>query len=108
MKFDPKKRKYVYIYKVKKGDSLLKIAKKFDITVSMIKDYNKLGKYLHINQKIFIPLSYRFIKYKVKKGDSILKIARKFGVSYKKIIKFNNLNSSIIRIGQVLKIPQRM
>ena len=108
MKFDPKKRKYVYIYKVKKGDSLLKIAKKFDITVSMIRDYNKLGKYLRINQKIFIPLSYRFIKYKVRKGDSILKIARKFGISYKKIIKFNNLNSSVIRIGQVLKIPQRM
>ena len=108
MKFNPKKRKYVYIYKVKKGDNLLKIAKKFDITVSMIRDYNKLGKYLHINQKIFIPLSYRFIKYRVKKGDSILKIAKKFGISYKKIIKYNNLNSSIIRIGQILKIPQRM
>ena len=107
-KFNPKKRKYIYVYKVKKGDNLLKIAKKFDITVSMIKDYNKLGKYLHINQKIFIPLSYRFVKYKVKKGDSILKIAKKFGIPYKKIIKFNNLNTSVIRVGQVLKIPQRI
>jgi len=107
IKFNPKKRKYVYIYKVKKGDNLLKIAKKFDITVSMLRAYNKLGKYLHINQKIFIPLNYKFIKYRVKKGDSLNKIARKFGIPYKKIVKLNNLNSNIIRIGQVLKIPQR-
>jgi len=107
IKFNPNKRKYVYIYKVKKGDNLLKISKKFDITVSMLRAYNKLGKYLHINQKIFIPLNYKFIKYRVKKGDSLNKIARKFGIPYKKIVKLNNLNSNIIRIGQILKIPQR-
>jgi len=107
IKFNPNKRKYVYIYRVKKGDNLLKISKKFDITVSMLRAYNKLGKYLHINQKIFIPLNYKFIKYRVKKGDSLNKIARKFGIPYKKIVKLNNLNSNIIRIGQILKIPQR-
>ena len=107
MKFNPKNRKYVYIYRVKKGDTLLKIAKKFDIKLSVLEAYNKLGRFLHINQKIFIPLTYKFIKYKVKKGDSLLKIAKEFGVSYKKIMQFNNLNSSIIRVGQLLKIPQR-
>ena len=106
MKFNPKNRKYVYIYKVKKGDTLLKIAKKFDIKVSMIKAYNKIGKYLHIGDKIFIPLKYQFIKYRVKKGDSLIKIAKKFDVPLNRIVKFNNLNSSIIRIGEVLKIPQ--
>ena len=107
MKFDPNKRKYVYIYKVKKGDTLLKIAKQFEIPVSVIESYNKLGKYLHINQKLFIPLDYKFVKYKVKKGDTLSKIAKEFGISYKRIIKFNNLHSSIIRVGQILKIPQR-
>ena len=108
IKFNPRKRKYVFIYKVKKGDTLLKIAKKFDVKVSIIRSYNKLGKYLRVGEKIFIPLDYKFVKYRVKKGDSILKIAKKFGISYKKIIKFNNLNSSVIRVGQILKIPQRL
>ncbi len=107
MKFNPKQRKYVYIYKVKKGDTLVKIAKMFDIKVSMIEAYNKIGRYLHINQKLFIPLTYRFIKYKVKKGDSLLKIARKYGIPYKKIMEVNNLSSSVIKVGQLLKIPQR-
>jgi len=49
-----------------------------------------------------------FIKYKVKRGDSILKIAKRFGIDYKKIIKINNLHSSILRIGQILKIPQKI
>jgi len=107
LRFNPNRRKYVYIYKVKKGDTLLKIAKKFDMKVSMLKAYNKFDKYLHINQKIFIPLNYKFIKYRVKRGDSIRKIAKKYGVFYKKIIKLNNLNSTLIRVGQILKIPQR-
>ena len=105
--FKPKNRKYVYIYRVKKGDNLIKIAKKFDTKVKLINAYNKLGKYLHIGQKILIPLNSKFINYKVKKGDSLATIARKFGISYKKIMKINDLESSLIRVGQSLKIPQR-
>jgi len=107
-KFNPKNRKYVYIYKVKKGDTLNKIAKKFDINLKLIFAYNKVGKYLYIGQKLFIPMNTKFIKYKVKKGDSIKAIARKFGVSYKKIMKINNLETSLIRVGQILKIPQKI
>ena len=107
MAFRPKNRKYVYVYRVKKGDNLLKIAKRFGIKVKLIEAYNKLGRFLHINQKIFIPLNSKFINYKVKRGDSLGKIARKFGISYKKIIRINELQSSLIRVGQILKIPQR-
>ena len=106
-KFNPKNKKYVYIYKVKKGDTLREIAKRFDIKLKLLYGYNKFGKYLHIGEKIFIPMSTRFITYKVKKGDSLRVIARKFGINYKKIMQVNALNSSFLRIGQVLKIPQR-
>lgn len=45
-------------------------------------------------------------KYIVKKGDTIFKIAKKLNVSGKKILRLNNLNeNSIIRPGQVIKIP---
>ncbi|WP_457560851.1 transglycosylase SLT domain-containing protein [Caminibacter sp.] len=101
-------KRFMYVYRVRKGDTLLKIARKFGVKVKMIEAYNRLGRYLHINQKIFIPLNYRYIKYRVKRGDSILKIARKFGIEPKKIIKINNLRTSLIRVGQVLKIPQKL
>lgn len=105
--FRPKNRKYVYVYRIKKGDNLLKISKRFGIKVKLIEAYNKLGRFLHINQKVFIPLNNKFINYRVKRGDSLGLIARKFGISYKKIIRINELQSSLIRVGQTLKIPQR-
>jgi membrane-bound lytic murein transglycosylase D len=94
------------VYRVKKGDTLLKIAKKFDTKVKIIKDFNKLGRYLHIGEKLVIPLNSIYVKYKVKKGDSLRKIAREFGISYKKIMKVNELKSTTIRVGQILKVPQ--
>ncbi|QCT94769.1 LysM peptidoglycan-binding domain-containing protein [Caminibacter mediatlanticus TB-2] len=102
------KGRFLYVYKVKKGDTLLKIAKMYGIKVKMIKDYNKLGKYLRVNQKLIIPLNERFVKYKVKPGDTLNKIALKFGVSYKKIKRINRLKSNIIRVGEVIKIPQKL
>jgi membrane-bound lytic murein transglycosylase D len=104
LKFHPKN--YFIAYKVKKGDTLIKIAKKFGIKVKIIKDFNKLGRYLHIGERLIIPLNTIYVKYKVKKGDSLRKIARDFGISYKKIMKINELKSTTIRIGQILKVPQ--
>jgi len=104
-KFKPKS--FFVVYKVKKGDTLIKIAKKFDTRVKIIKDYNKIGKFLQISQKLIIPLHYRYIKYKVKQGDNLIKIAKKFGVNLEKIKKINNLNSDLLRVGQILKIPKR-
>jgi len=104
LKFHPKR--YFMVYKVKKGDTLIKIAKRFDIKVKIIKDFNKLGRFLHIGQKLVIPLNSVYIKYKVKKGDSLRKIAREFGIDYKKIIKVNELKNTTIRVGQILKVPQ--
>ena len=107
MAFNPKNRKYVYIYRIKKGDTLRKIANRFGVKVKILTAYNRLGRFLHIGQKLFIPLNSKVINYRVKNGDSLGVIARKFGISYKKIMAFNNLKSSFIKVGQLLKIPQR-
>ena len=104
IKFHPKH--YFIVYRVKKGDNLLKIARKFDTKVRFIKDFNRIGRFLRIHQKLIIPLSNIYVKYKVKKGDTLRKVAREFGVSYKKIMKVNNLKSPLIRVGQILKVPQ--
>lgn len=59
-KFKPKKAdfsKFYIVYKVKKGDNLYTIAKRYNISVDKIKSINNMKKSaLSINQKIIIPL----------------------------------------------------
>lgn len=46
----------------------------------------------------------------VVKGDTLWGIARKYlgdGVKWRKIMYYNNLSSTMIRVGQVLKIPRK-
>ena len=51
-----KKRKFIILYKVRKGDSLWKIAKKFNVRVSTIKKLNNLkSNYLKVGQILKIP-----------------------------------------------------
>ncbi|WP_456479636.1 LysM peptidoglycan-binding domain-containing protein [Nautilia sp.] len=106
MKFHPKR--YFMVYRVKKGDTLYKIARKYSTAVKIIKDFNHIGRFLRIGQKIVIPISSVYVKYKVKKGDSLKKIAREFGIDYKRIMNINELKSTTIRVGQILKVPQGM
>ena len=111
-------------YRIRKGDSLYKIAKRFGIrNISLIKRLNNIKnvKRLQINQKILLPFPRekvvvyryrykregRFVKYRVKKGDSLWKLSNKFNVSVKEIISWNNLSSSKIYPGDILKIKVR-
>ena len=104
VKFHPKK--FFLVYHVKKGDTLYKISRQYHLRVKIIKDFNRLGRFLHIGEKLIIPVTNIYIKYKVKKGDSLRAIARKFNINYQRIINANKLKSSIIQTGQILKIPK--
>lgn len=46
-------------------------------------------------------------EYKVKKGDVLEKIARHHQCTVDEIMKMNHLNSTYLKIGQVLKIPSK-
>ena len=96
-------------YKVKKGDSLAKIAKEYGIHYKLIKKFNHLKtNILSINQRLIIPIdpdTYKRPKnYFVKKGDTLGKIARTFKVPLNKIMKDNNLKTSMIHIGDKIVI----
>ena len=99
------------VYKVKKGDNLLSIAKKFKINYKIIKDFNNLhSNLLRINQQLIIPIKHHLkipktITYKVKKGDNLLSIAKKFHTTTSKIKRKNNLKNDIIYQKQTLLIP---
>lgn len=110
-KNDEKNPDEYLIYKVKNGDNLWDIAKKYDTTVSTLKSINNLkSDKLTINQQLFIPKTNNSGTkndniYTVKKGDTLYDIAEKYNVSINDIKEKNNLTSNILKIGQVLEIP---
>ena len=93
------------IYRVKRGDNLTGISKKFGLPVRRIKRANKLSSSkIMVGQRLSIPGTVSSV-YRVKRGDNLSGIASKLGLSVSKIKSANNLRSSKIMIGQRLSIP---
>ncbi|MDD6224028.1 MAG: LysM peptidoglycan-binding domain-containing protein, partial [bacterium] len=100
-------------YTVQSGDTLYSIARKFNTTVDQLKTINNLtsnvlqpGQVLIISKKEEIP-SESYTVYTVKSGDSLWKIANQYGVTVNEIIELNNLGTTLLQIGQQLKIPSQ-
>lgn len=100
-------------YRVQKGDSLLKISSKFNVSVdSIVRENNlksrnsiRIGQILKINSNS--STHERKIKkslYYVRKGDTLSGIATKHGISLGQLKSINNLKSNNIRIGQKLRV----
>lgn len=113
-------------YKVKSGDSLSVIARKFDTNAGTIKTLNKLSSNtIRVGQQLLVPLSNGKIdnqnmpdsmrlalnskaptkaqKHVVKSGDSLWKIGRKYNVSPLEIAKWNKISTkSTLSLGQTL------
>ena len=114
-------------YKVKAGDNLSKIAKRYGVSLNELLELNGLTRnsILRIGQTIKIPAGAKpaaetssassgtsalsgvaTTGYVVQKGDSLSKLAIKFNTSVKKIMELNGLKSTNIRVGQKLKLPE--
>lgn len=93
------------IYEVKKGDTLILIAKKYGSTAEALKQYNGLqSDMLLIGQKLRVP-----IMYKVAPGDTLWKLAEKFDSSVPTIKAANGLTADGLNTGQKLKIvPKKL
>jgi membrane-bound lytic murein transglycosylase D len=108
-------------HKVKRGESLWLIARKYGVRVKDIVVINKLGnaKYIRPGQHLQIPTDgyaqYRKtsmvssskskkIYHTVRRGDTLSEIAMKYRTSIRKVKKWNGLRSNRIYVGQKLKI----
>lgn len=101
--------------KVKSGDSLSAIAKKYDVDMDGIKkvsfsniaNKNKIA----VGEVLLLPSAKKKVtskspaSYTVKTGDNLSTIAKRYGTTVQKIAKANNIKDvNKIRVGQKLKI----
>ena len=104
-------------YKVRRGDNLSRIASRYKIEVSVLKEINGMSSDLIIaGKEIMVPRgsawankqSPRERTYKVAKGDSLWNISKKFKVSIEDIVLWNELKiERPLQINQVIKIFSR-
>jgi membrane-bound lytic murein transglycosylase D len=120
-------------YRIKRGDTLIRIAKRYGIyPYSILKKFNNIKnvralrpghiillpypeeysiKYAkrnkHKNYRHSLKKNHRVLKYKVRKGDNLWKVARMFNISIYKIKKYNNLRNKTIYPGDILLIKRR-
>ncbi len=108
------------VYTVRRGDSLWKIARRYQVSVGELAAWNQVGKstVLRPGQKLRIravsspaviaraPASgSRKVDYRVRGGDSLWKIARKHRVAVSDIRRWNSLSGSkYLKPGQLLTL----
>ena len=114
-------------HRVKKGESLSLIARRYRTSVRAIMAMNGLRSrhYIKAGWKLKIPARRQYaslkrvsspasdlkrkenlVQYVVRKGDSLWRIANRFGTTTKAIQSVNKLNDTYLQIGQILMIPQ--
>jgi membrane-bound lytic murein transglycosylase D len=124
----PEERYKFSIHTVKKGETLSLIAKKYNSSVNLIKEVNRIrnSKQLKVGMRLIIPEIYRSakrqnnkqltgeenssivkVRYIVKSGDTLYGLAKKYGVSVGDIKLWNNLDGEPIKPGDVLIIKTK-
>ncbi len=110
-------------HKVRKGESLSVIARRYGTSVSRIALTNNIREkdVIRVGQILKVPLrgapegpansasGTRLLpggRYSVQKGDNLWLIAKKFNTSTKKIQQINGLKDTLLSVGQILIIPQ--
>ncbi len=117
----------VVSHRIRRGDTLWRIAKKYTTPVAAIRSENleKKRLYLVVGQTLNVPtykktkvrgkLARRDAKpigdggrYTVRRGDSLWKIASRFRTNVAKLRRMNRLSKrAILRVGQRLRVPGR-
>ena len=107
-------------YTVQKGDNLNLIAKKYNVTVAEIQEWNNLSngtiqqgsslrvanKELDKKEELAVASELKNIEYVVQKGDNLGIIAKKFGTSLVDLKQWNNLTDNNIALGSTLVVAK--
>jgi len=107
-------------YRIRRGDNLGSIARKFGTEVAMLKDVNKIrGSFIRAGDTLLIPQNSSWAAslalesgglpktrdYQVRRGDSLYGIAARFNVSIADIVSWNSLDpGAYLQPGQQLTL----
>lgn len=96
------------VYKVKPGDTLIEIAKRFKTTVSSLEKLNGINRreLIKAGDRIKVPSEQVFQTYQVRYGDNLTKIAGRFKTDISTLKKINGIKGGdLIKVGDKLKVP---
>lgn len=122
------------VHRVKRGEFLATIAKKYGVSIANLKRWNKLkSSKIFVDQKLRIyddqsdsfaksdesinddstkddsnnkaTQDSHIVRYKVRNGDNLSTLAERYGVTMANIKRQNSMNSNRLLIGKVLEIP---
>lgn len=97
-------------YRVRSGDTLAEIARRFNVSVGELRAANGIsGDLIHAGQVLRIPTddggSSSGTVHVVQSGEALYLIALRYRVTAADIMRANNLSSDVIQPGQRLRIP---
>lgn len=92
------------VHKVKRGENLSTIARRYGVSTAQIRHWNKLrSDKILVGQRLQVRTSAsRSKSYVVRRGDTVSEIAQRFGVSVSQLRSLNNLRRDRIYPGQRL------
>ena len=98
-------------YRVRRGDSLSVVARRFRMKVRQLKNMNNLSSNLiRVGARLRVRggdedyADDQIIRYRVRYGDSLGKIANRFGTSIRQLKKLNKLSTHLIYPGDRLRV----
>ena len=121
-------------YKVRKGDTISKIARQYSVSISDLMNSNRLKKTsrIRVGQKLVIPgraekvvsaartakpsvsrkadqpegISGGTVKYKVKREDTLWELANRHNTTVDALVAINNLSRTSVVAGQTILVPK--
>lgn len=114
-------------HKVRRGETLASIARKYGTSVSAIRDYNHLAARRGVapGQRVIVPLRERRTAeyasshssaarlkqqagkssvHRVKKGDTLITISKRYNMTVPELKKMNGMKSNVLKPGQTIKV----
>ncbi len=111
------KKLVVLTHKVQNGETLWRIARRYNIKTTQIQQWNKLqGKTVRVGQQLLVsepptpPQTVKLptiVKHKVKKGESLWTIAQRYKITVTELKQLNRLENKSVFVGQSLLIASR-